>query len=182
MDTQHMATAAVARPAGRGRGGVPTADARSRPVAPSSPTGVGRKRKSPSKGPPEAVAAPPIVDATGLKQNHIRLHADSQNPEAAQFQLRLKNADGKRGELTEVARSNLLIELALAKGDREEEVRVCSHYGVHRNTGREMLKRWRQRATVVTAPRSGRPRLAEGQKKSAKKLPEAAMAVPPDNP
>lgn len=169
---------AAVRAAGRGPGLV-TATARTRPP-PGSPSGRGQKRKSPAKNAvPEAVAAPPILDATGLKQNHIRLHQDSANPDAAQFQLRLKNEDGKRGELTEVARSNLLIELAFAKGDREEEVRVCGHYGVHRNTGREMLKRWRQRATVVTAPRSGRPRLAEGQKKSAKKVVPVA-APPPD--
>lgn len=174
-----MRAAGAGRP--RGIGEVPTAEAR-RPHAPGSPTGRGRKRKSPSKMSPalpdSAIPTPPIVDPTGLKQNHIRLHMDINNPEAAQFQLRLKSEEGKRGELTEVARSNLLIELAMAKNDREQEVRVCTHYGVHRNTGREMMKRWRQRATVNTAPRSGRPRLAEGQKKSKK---DGAVAAPPDD-
>ena len=175
------------RAAGVGReiGEVPTAEARvPRPpdTPDTSPTDRGRKRKSPTKMSPalpdSAVPAPPIVDPTGLKQNHIRLHLDANNPEAAQFQLRLKSEEGKRGELTEVARSNLLIELAFAKNDREQEVRVCTHYGVHRNTGREMLKRWRQRATVTTAPRSGRPRLAEGQKKAKK---DGAVPAPPDD-
>lgn len=178
--------------AAQGAPSVPTADARSRPQAPTSPTGGKRKRGVGGKqsaaqraraDAEAAAAATPVVDATGLKLNHIRLYCDMNNPAAAQFQLRLKEGEGKRGELTENARSNLLIELGIAKGEREEEIRVCRHYGIHRNTGREMQKRWRQRATVSTAPRSGRPRLGEGKSKKATVTgaPTATIApAPPD--
>lgn len=111
--------------------------------------------------PPDAaaVAPSPVFEATSVQHNHLRLYADRDKAEAPQFQLRLKGGIGKRGELTDDARMNLLIELGRVTGWRDAELSVCQHYGVHRNTAREMVKRWRQRCSVSTAHRSGRPRL-----------------------
>ena len=131
------------------------------------------KRQRVSSG---AAASGPI-DPTGLPQNFICLYADRDAPGARQFQLRHNYDDGKRGELTETARRNLLVELALAAGNHKEENRVCQHYGVHRNTKRDMLKRWRQRASVTTAPRSGRPPV-----KQLRPSPAAAAAAAPAPP
>lgn len=89
--------------------------------------------------------------------NYIRLYVDHENAGAPQFRLRHKDIYGKRGELTVGARLNLLVELSGVRGDRGQEHAVCKHYAVHRNTGREIVKRWRERASVTTAPRSGRP-------------------------
>ena len=89
------------------------------------------------------------MDPTGLKQNHIRLYADRDKADAAQFPLyRVDGGDAKHGQLTEVARSNLLVELALATGNHDEEAGVCRQYGILRNTGQDMLKHWRQNPDV----------------------------------
>ena len=109
--------------------------------------------------PPAAAAPIPVSEAASVQHNYLRLYADRDKAEAPRFQLRLKGGIGKRGELTVDARVNLLVELGRVTGWRDAELRVCQHYGVHRNTAREMLKRWRQRGSVSTAHRSGRPRL-----------------------
>ena len=81
---------------------------------------------------------------------------------APQFQLRVGGRVKKGEELTEVARNNLLIEMAAARGDKAEEALVCKHYTVGESTGRGILKKWRERATVQTATRTGRRSIMEG--------------------
>jgi transposase len=142
-------------------------------------TGLTVKRQR-SAAAAATAAAPPIFDPSGLQQNHIRLYVDRDKPGAKQFPLRHNNADGKRGELTEAARLNLLVELALAAGNHKEENRICQHYGVHRNTRRDMLKRWRQRASVTTAPRSGRPAVKRPRPSPTESAPGAPTIIDPN--
>lgn len=151
---------------------------RQRATVSSAPRGMTVKRER-SGSVAAAAAAPPMFDPTGLQQNHIRLYADRDQAGSKQFQLRHNGADGQRGELTEAARLNLLIELALAAGNHKEENRICQHYGVHRNTRRDMLKRWRQRASVTTAPRSGRPSMKRQRPSPAEAPPAAPPTVDP---
>ena len=87
------------------------------------------------------------------QRNRIRLYVDREKDTAARFKLRLTGEKG--GELTDEARSNLLLELAYARDARERGA-IRQHYGVHRNTSNDVYKKWLQRATVRTAGRSGR--------------------------
>ena len=49
---------------------------------------------------------------------------------APQFEVRVGGGIKKGEELTEVARNNLLIEMAAARGVQAEEGHVCKYYGV----------------------------------------------------
>ena len=53
------------------------------------------------------------------QDNRITLFVDKHKDDAMEFQLRRK--DGGEGELTDSARSNLLIELTMTRGDRRQE-------------------------------------------------------------
>ena len=87
------------------------------------------------------------------RPNHIRLRIDRHLDSAPQLQLRVR---GQRGDLTNDARSNLLIELAGATTDKER-CSIHSHYGVDRSTARCIRKKWRERGHARLAARPGRP-------------------------
>ena len=82
------------------------------------------------------------------QRNHLRLYMDRNNATAAQFQLHVEEdaSDGTTGDsaLTETARSNLLLEMALARG-HEEEVAICRHYRVCPVSGRNILMTFNRR-------------------------------------
>ena len=91
-----------------------------------------------------------------MAANHLRLYMDRDRATAPQFKLRTGGGTKKGEELTEDARANLLIEMGACRGNRHEEQFVCTHYTVHLESGRKMLRLWRERATARTATRRGR--------------------------
>jgi len=98
------------------------------------------------------------AEAEPRQRNHIRLYVDRDKVTAAKFQLRLTGQTTNE-ELTTTARSNLLLELATS--DEATRHAICQHYRVHPRTAKKLQQKWRQRATVRSATRPGRPSIMD---------------------
>jgi transposase len=103
-----------------------------------------------------------------------KLFSNRNTRKAATFQLRV--SDKKGSELTETARSNLMIEHAHVKSKQITGTltELYAHYGINKNTFCLLKKKWQARGHLGSKERPGRPSLWD--EKAEQELRDATRA------